>query len=477
MKRILKFIIPALVLFSCTSKQTTSEGSLSLDSGEEDISSVIMESSNPEDFLGDKIEEFQRLADQCNYDFDPTTIRVEERKNIKRESLSASEINEITSKLIDHEEKRTNSKGDELHKIYSFYGTLRRNTSIGNYKKIDLELSLWEDGLVFGTKVIEDKEDVERFGGIWWNNGADLKIRCSISNKIVESELNELSTSDQFLLKFGIPYGPNLWLIGSYYYPDIGLFINSDIGHEVVANISLIGDVLTDCRTYRIDKKLNHHYIDSYSYLLEYVSVPNLKYPHHDGFEINYKGLVGTYDINVISAEGEYTIEATTLIGKSYSLFDRSFLSDIKLYKDGEDTGTTASNLYRTFNYETNDLTVFLLDGRQETIHINFNYEAENNIASGTFDKIDFEFVFKNLKQMEVKAAEKQETVNIEFYSLLYGLEERLSYISVVDKPEDDDSLINHLPKNMYFYIRASKGNTTYHLAEKYLENYSSKQF
>lgn len=451
MKTFLKLLLPLFVLSSCGVVTPKDSASDSL------MSSLLSSSSETNDFddfdtiVGDKKEEFQRLANECEYDFDPTAITIKERKNSSGKDLNLSEIDELTKNIVGHDEKRMSSNGQEIHKVHYLYGTLAKDDSIGLYSNIDVDLSLWEDGLVFGSIAIRGKENSDKsFGGIWWNEAEDVVIRCSVSEKIVEVRRTDIVKYEGY--KFGVPHGPNVILKRTYYYPTIGFVMyDPDVGHEISA--TPIADFLDApyFSTYEVDKKLNLHYINSRSAHYQEVNIPDLRYPHQDQAKAICKGQEITFDVNVIPAEGLYSIDGTATLTKSYSLYDHGFLSDIKLLKNGIDTGYVAADLRTLLNKETKVLSVYLPDGRIETINLDFNFESESNKAIGEFGGAQFEFTFKSFDKLEIKTQDTQLVANIQQYDLPG---ENGYFLTIVDEPQNDDSLLNILPKEIYgFYM------------------------
>lgn len=460
MKNILKILIPFLLLSSCARTDVTESASESKENSTLVESGITDSSIQKEDdltIIGDEREKFERLAASCNYSFDPKGIKISQRKTSSGEPLDSKAINELLNGTVITNEKRFDQNENEIHKIFYFAGALGKSNAFGVKESMDVELFLWEDGLLSGSLDFEGKEPTT-FGGVWWNldeekKDGTLTIRYSINDKVLEEKALDVQENDIYF-KFGIPHGPNILLNGDYYYPDIGIVIyNKDVGHEVIASPNPNGEEWYSYAVYRVDKSLSAHYVSPESQNVEYIHIPSLRYPNRDEAKVVYKGMEAFYSVNVTQAEGDYSLDASEAMSKTYSLFDRSFLRQIKLMKDGLVTSFRASDLHYLFDKETSTLSVYLPDGKVETVALSISSKETDNKAEGSFGGINFDFTFKSFDTLEVKAGDKQLVLTVEQYNYYHS---DYDYLDIIDWSSYESSLLETLPKTMYgIYLRS----------------------
>lgn len=445
-KRLFVFLISLLSLCSCGNNQNDSSRS-DLSSQEEQITNKYL--------LDKKAKQFKAAADRCEYDFDPTSVKMEKRKNADGSELTPNDIRELAKSIKSPNDIRTNN-GKEIHLCYRFEGFFAEGFS-GDYSVTKNEVALWEDGIAFL------KSGSYLYPGIWWKESETVHVDFAQNNKV----LTFASVEEDGNCFLPTPFLDNRYAtrkvhcLGGYYYPTVGIFIEDiELRNEIVADeVYKKQPIESEAPVYKVDKSLNYFRISTWDDELKFTHIPEWNYPHDDNYVADYKGMTATYNVKILPSAKKFNFSTEELDQLEFPLYSFQYLKHIYARTTDDPAfgyNLDGSKLHTYLNAETSELSAYLPDGTVNKTHIRFSTREEDNHLYNAYEGNDFDFVFKSQKSLEISFEGKIETISIK-------LSHQFGYyhpIATINEPQHDhqDCLINRL--NTFTYLKDSRNQS-----------------
>lgn len=367
------------------------------------------------------------------YDFNPLEVKFSKADN----PFAAKTTSEIQTAV------GSSKKRDGHNLVYQFEGFYAEGYQ-GNYSKTYAYLYLWDDGLYNGT------QNNSNIYGYWYNveDSGDACLSL-IDNRGSDSDMICTKSSSKFYdwitdVKTSLNGGRSIKVNGFYYYPVIGMYIDTgddDLKYDYGETIDTTGwtamQVRNDLRFGPVfDPDVNVKW-----------TVPSTSVSGTQSVKAVWGEYSAEVPVTIAPDTATYTLDASAAtVKKNYRLVDRFDPTGIVVTRSN---GSAEEKIdVDTLAYEMdlagNKITITLPNNTVAEIAVSFDTSASANTITGQINGQDVSLVLTSFSAMNVTLGEKTCVAKI----ALSG-KKGLATIGVVEKTSGDDEAFAILPKNI----------------------------